>query len=205
MASRRTSFRLSIIIRRLLLTSFLTFSKLEPIACSDRGSGSVLSRRSAHYADASFFVMTIFRFPPMFRCSRSTSVACSFIRIATRTHSVFAPGCQIPPDFLVPRGVGARSAAPSASISARRSNRRNWWARSIIAPESPQQSQTRSFAASARQNATRFALNPRKDDDGNDMTLEMTPRAAKVEKSLDSCKPYGTRLTHSVSSDCPTS
>jgi len=38
----------------------------------------------------------------------------------------------------------------------------------------------RLFSTSPRPRQTEVVLNPRKDDDGNDLTLEITPRAANV-------------------------
>jgi hypothetical protein len=43
---------------------------------------------------------------------------------------------------------------------------------------------TKPFAHTARRGYTQAVYNPQQDEDGNDMTLEITPRAAKVREII---------------------
>ncbi|GFP58927.1 iron-sulfur cluster assembly 2 homolog, mitochondrial [Trichoderma asperellum] len=103
------------------------------------------------------------------RCANGASAARSFVQLAKRRYSTANTHAQQTPlEFLVPR---------KASHSGRRVS---------IAPVSRssalsigRQSTTRSFTASAPRLATICVQNPLKDEDGKDMVLEITSRAAQ--------------------------
>jgi len=127
------------------------------------------------------------------RCLRlanahTTSAAASFLQIAPRRcfQSSSAPLL----DFL----------APQAQLS--------MWSphstRSYNQPRELHQSRKqRCFSTTGRRKATKAIVNATKDDDGNEMLLDITPRAAKVHtRSPFSFAPLGVRISlMSVHSD----
>ncbi|CAH0018111.1 unnamed protein product [Clonostachys rhizophaga] len=101
------------------------------------------------------------------RCTRSPSTARSFINIAIRRYSSTTASAQksSPPlDFLVPRWAPSpniRTAVPqSYKLVVRHDSRR-------------------AFATTIPRPTTVCVKNPVKDEDGSEMMLEITPRAAK--------------------------
>jgi hypothetical protein len=111
------------------------------------------------------------------QCTRTSSAARSFLLLARRTYSSVAAQTSLaappPLEFLVPRCALPR-AASRKSPSSIRSPAFN--ASRFIPATMPR----RGFTATAFQRATVCVQNPQKDEDGNDMMLEITPRAAKV-------------------------
>ncbi|KAK7213414.1 hypothetical protein V2G26_020592 [Clonostachys chloroleuca] len=101
------------------------------------------------------------------RCTRSPSTARSFINIAIRRYSSTTTPAQksSPPlDFLVPRW------APSSNVR-------------TAVPQSfkflVRHDSRRAFATTIPRPGTVCVKNPVKDEDGSEMMLEITPRAAK--------------------------
>ncbi|KAF4975129.1 hypothetical protein FZEAL_8044 [Fusarium zealandicum] len=115
------------------------------------------------------------------RCANAQSTAKSFLQLARRTYSTPAAHSSTPLEFLVPRcappstirASDIASAASRSHINASADNlRRSWGFKS-------RPSSMRTFSTSAVRQQTRAILNPQKDEDGNDMLLEITARAAK--------------------------
>jgi hypothetical protein len=91
--------------------------------------------------------------------STSSSVARAFLQLTPRRYLSNTPLPIL--DFLL----------PSVPVSALR---HGWTSkRSYIQTN-------RAFTSSARRQQTTVIVNPRKDDDGNDMHIEITPRASNV-------------------------
>lgn len=91
--------------------------------------------------------------------SSPSSAARAFLQLAPRRYFQTAP----PLDFLLP-------SIPSTSI--RRGRRTQ--------PSVLKTQPSRTFTSSPIRRATHVVVNPKKDDDGNDMTVEITPRASNV-------------------------
>ncbi|KJZ73780.1 hypothetical protein HIM_06898 [Hirsutella minnesotensis 3608] len=118
-----------------------------------------------------------------FRCANSASAARSFIQIANRGYSVSATRTPVALEFLVPRSYRnpASRRAPSYRANCK------------LPASLSRPFQRRTFSASISRNATKVTLNPRQDEDGNEMMLEITPRAAKVSSIAERFR--DTRLT----------
>ncbi|KAH7308172.1 hypothetical protein B0I35DRAFT_413516 [Stachybotrys elegans] len=111
--------------------------------------------------------------PP--RCTNPASATRSFVQIVSRNYSALQSSTQL--DFLLPRCFSTTTMRrrcvysrfhPTETITASH------------APLKPSASRlARTFTTSAPRNATVCARNPLKDEDGKDMILEITPRAAK--------------------------
>ncbi|KAM0451631.1 hypothetical protein ACHAPV_009870 [Trichoderma viride] len=103
------------------------------------------------------------------RCADGASAARSFVQLAKRRYSTATSQVQQTPlEFLVPRKAshfGPRSSISPASRSSALSIGR--------------QTASRPFSASASRLATICVQNPQKDEDGKDMVLEITSRAAQ--------------------------
>jgi hypothetical protein len=93
--------------------------------------------------------------------SNPSSAARAFLQLAPRRYPQTTPQPIL--DFLLP-------SIPSTSI-------RNGSAGKLVFSK-PQLSRT--FTSSSVRQATSVVVNPKKDDDGNDMTVEITPRASDV-------------------------
>lgn len=91
------------------------------------------------------------------RCSSASSAARSFLAVASRSHATTRPAAN-PLEFLLPRCALAATMPAFA----------------------PRAVPMRSFSISATRQATVCVRNPVKDEDGKEMTMEITPRAAKV-------------------------
>ncbi|KAL6890962.1 hypothetical protein GGI43DRAFT_425406 [Trichoderma evansii] len=103
------------------------------------------------------------------RCADGASAARSFVQLAKRRYSTANPHVQQTPlEFLVPRKASQFGRRVSIVPTSRSS------ALSI-----GQQTTSRSFTASASRLATICVQNPLKDEDGKDMVLEITSRAAQ--------------------------
>ncbi|KAF5009587.1 hypothetical protein FDECE_4191 [Fusarium decemcellulare] len=121
-------------------------------------------------------------------CAHAQSTARSFIQLARRSYSTPASQSSAPLDFLVPRCAPpstirttelSAAASRTNAHSGSRSLRRPWGIK--LQPLA-----RRSFATSTARQQTRAILNPQKDEDGNDMMLEITERAAKrLSKIMD--------------------
>lgn len=127
-------------------------------------------------------------------CANAPSAARSFIQLARRSYSTAAASqSSTPLEFLVPRCAPSPLRVTEVSTTAsrihmhtRNSNSPRWlWRSNLHAPT------VRAFSTSAARQQTRAILNPQEDEDGNEMMLEITERAAKV------CCVKGMLLTNS--------
>ncbi|RCI16659.1 hypothetical protein L249_3292 [Ophiocordyceps polyrhachis-furcata BCC 54312] len=114
-----------------------------------------------------------------FHCAQRTTVARTFVQLASRCHFTTTAWPTTTKsfeslDFLFPRGAVRARGLHTASRPRLKISRSGDLSADIASPRL----QHRSFVASATRNATKCVLHPRKDDDGNDMKLEITPRAA---------------------------
>ncbi|RFU79555.1 iron sulfur cluster assembly-related [Trichoderma arundinaceum] len=115
------------------------------------------------------------------RCADGASAARSFVQLAKRRYSTTTAHVQQTPlEFLVPRGA-SRSSRLRATVTPSQFGHRI-----SVTPVSKSsalsigwQPTNRSFSASAARLATICVQNPLKDEDGKDMVLEITPRAAQ--------------------------
>ncbi|KAK2050864.1 iron-sulfur cluster assembly accessory protein [Colletotrichum somersetense] len=113
------------------------------------------------------------------RCAHAPSSANIFIQLARRTNptsnhpapilSVFVPRWKSM--TTATRGFGTSRKCCSENTPRRSLPRR--YVRTMV------QQQTRAFTASAARGRTRCAWNPKKDEDGQEMKLEITDRAGK--------------------------
>ncbi|KAL7802101.1 hypothetical protein V8C44DRAFT_345956 [Trichoderma aethiopicum] len=114
-------------------------------------------------------------------CIDGASAAKSFIQLAKRRYSV-APlhAQQTPLEFLIPRRVSQASRLQNVSSSARYGQRLliTQVSRASVLPV-VRNTSSRSFTASAARLATICVRNPVKDEEGKEMKLEITPRAAQ--------------------------
>ncbi|KAF9771068.1 hypothetical protein IL306_011286 [Fusarium sp. DS 682] len=108
-------------------------------------------------------------------CANTQSTATSFIQLARRSYATTTQS-STPLEFLTPRCTpSSRLRAPQITIARSRAYphlRRSW-------DFKLKETATRQFSTSAVRQKTRAILNPQKDEDGNEMTLEITERAAK--------------------------
>ncbi|KAM0223050.1 hypothetical protein ACHAPA_008681 [Fusarium lateritium] len=117
-------------------------------------------------------------------CANAQSTVASFIQLARRSYSTKAAQASAPLEFLVPRCTppfGLRVPQLYASHSRVYDHpRRSLDSRS-------HEIATRQFSTSAIRQKTRAILNPQQDEDGNEMLLEITDRAAKkrLNKIMD--------------------
>ncbi|KAM0352429.1 hypothetical protein ACHAPU_002096 [Fusarium lateritium] len=116
-------------------------------------------------------------------CANAQSTATSFIQLARRSYSTSAAQSSAPLEFLVPRCTspfGLR--APQSYIASSRAYthpRRSW-------PSRSREMAAQQFSTSAIRQKTRAMLNPQQDEDGNEMVLEITDRAAtRLNKIMD--------------------
>ncbi|KAI0883353.1 uncharacterized protein GGS22DRAFT_29311 [Annulohypoxylon maeteangense] len=149
--------------------------------------------------------------PPLpMRCVRTSSLANIFVRlINSSSPSPVCSNSSILELLLPPRTRAFHLVAASASASrdVRQSQPgalRNRGSRNIR-PRSSSGRNTvasrRPFSATALWRKTQVVHNPQKDDDGNDMVLEITPRAAhRLSKIMDSDKNPHLALRISVES-----
>ncbi|KAF5021551.1 hypothetical protein F66182_6408 [Fusarium sp. NRRL 66182] len=109
-------------------------------------------------------------------CANAQSTATSFIQLVRRSYSTTATQSSAPLEFLVPRCTpSSKLQTPRIHFTQPRTYAipgRSW---SFI----PRETATRAFSTSAIRQKTRAILNPQKDEDGNEMMLEITERAAK--------------------------
>ncbi|KAJ4260667.1 [4Fe-4S] proteins maturation [Fusarium torreyae] len=116
-------------------------------------------------------------------CANAQSTATSFIQLARRSYSSTATQSSAPLEFLVPRCTplsGFRAPQISSTHSRTYSHSSQPW--SFI----PRGKATRQFSTSAIRQKTRAILNAQQDEDGNEMLLEITERAAKrLNKIMD--------------------
>ncbi|KAI5457822.1 hypothetical protein BGZ63DRAFT_427850 [Mariannaea sp. PMI_226] len=114
------------------------------------------------------------------RCENAASVARSFLQIANRSYySSSTAHASKPLDFLIPTSVTSSAPRnPQHSISFLRSHtyKAKLGQSQSLAIRIPSK---RCFSVSAIRQQTRPILNSPKDEEGNDMMLEITPRAAK--------------------------
>lgn len=123
-------------------------------------------------------------------CAKGASAARSFIRIAKRGCATAATQSSAPLEFLLPRAItktNAHTAFPLHSSSHHLST--CYSIRKLAISYPGQQPQRRTFAITASRRATTCVLNPQTDEDGNEIMLEITPRAAKVHTHAMECAP----------------
>ncbi|KAK7398181.1 [4Fe-4S] proteins maturation [Neonectria punicea] len=115
------------------------------------------------------------------RCSNAPSAARSFLQLAHRSYSSTTAPSSSPLEFLLPRCTPP-SISRNAQISAA-SSRAHVHARNINLGRSREFTVRvplrRHFSSSSAWQQTRSIFNTQKDKDGNEMMLEITPRAAK--------------------------
>ncbi|KAH7244327.1 uncharacterized protein BKA55DRAFT_573657 [Fusarium redolens] len=108
-------------------------------------------------------------------CANAQSTATSFIQLARRSYTT-APQTSTPLEFLIPRyTLSSRRRNPQITIAQSRIYahlRRSWDLKS-------KGTATRQFSTTTIRQKTRAILNPQQDEDGNEMMLEITERAAK--------------------------
>ncbi|KAL2020846.1 hypothetical protein VTK56DRAFT_7939 [Thermocarpiscus australiensis] len=126
---------------------------------------------------------------PQLRCPNPPATARLFIQLSMRNRPV-ERGLPIldlllplPARSMGPLSVRAHRAVSSAATSSARTSR-SWRGALSDSPlprtrTTPLSPATRAFSASPTWRATRAIFNPQVDDDGKEMTLEITPRAAK--------------------------
>ncbi|KPM39638.1 hypothetical protein AK830_g6930 [Neonectria ditissima] len=119
------------------------------------------------------------------RCSNAPSAARSFLQLANRSFSSTTAPSSSPLEFLLPRCVPS-SAIRSPRISSA-SSRAYTHAQNVNLAR-PREfavpiTSRRHFSSSSARQQTRNILNAQKDEDGNEMMLEITPRAAKKRLS----------------------
>lgn len=100
--------------------------------------------------------------------SSSSSAVFSFLQLAPRRQHIHIPSTPLF-DFLAPRLQTTTTARSTGTTLQPRQN-------GGTAPRGGK----RGFAYTARRQETRAILNPQKDEDGKDMGIEITPRAASV-------------------------
>ncbi|KAG6010210.1 hypothetical protein E4U21_007687 [Claviceps maximensis] len=116
-------------------------------------------------------------------CANGASSAASlFLRIANRGYSTAATQRPSAPlEFLLPLALAKTNSC--AAYILRPSRNQHAACPSIRKPTphqfSIQRSQQRAFTATATQKATTCVLNPQKDEEGKQLMLDITPRAAK--------------------------
>ncbi|UKZ79421.1 hypothetical protein TrVFT333_007174 [Trichoderma virens FT-333] len=115
------------------------------------------------------------------RCTDSASAARSFVQLAKRRYSVATAHVQQTPlEFLIPRGASHSSRLRATRIYSQFGNGISVTPVSNVSVLSiRRQPNSRSFTASAARLATICIQNPVKGEDGKDMMLEITSRAAK--------------------------
>ncbi|KID88438.1 FeS cluster biogenesis [Metarhizium guizhouense ARSEF 977] len=114
-------------------------------------------------------------------CANGASAARSFIQIAKRGYSTAAARSSAPLEFLLPRTVSTTHCHAAFLLRSTKTTRTGSASlRGTPFSGGLRQSQKRTFTATASRQATVCVLNPQKDEDGNEMMLEITPRAAKV-------------------------
>ncbi|WZH43232.1 Fe-S_biosyn domain-containing protein [Fusarium acuminatum] len=116
-------------------------------------------------------------------CANAQSTVSSFIQLARRSHSTKAAQASAPLEFLVPRCTPPFGLqAPQLYVT---HSRTHIHPRRSLDPRSHEIS-ARQFSTSAIRQKTRAILNPQQDEDGNEMLLEITDRAAKrLNKIMD--------------------
>ncbi|KAL6814643.1 hypothetical protein V8C43DRAFT_288221 [Trichoderma afarasin] len=115
------------------------------------------------------------------RCTESASAARSFVQLAKRRYSVATAHVQQTPlEFLIPRGASHSSRLRTIRVSPQFGNGISMAPvpRTSVLSISRQPT-SRSFTASATRLATICVQNPVKGEDGNEMKLEITSRAAQ--------------------------
>ncbi|KAJ0166407.1 Iron-sulfur cluster assembly 2 -like protein, mitochondrial [Colletotrichum tanaceti] len=122
--------------------------------------------------------------PASLRCVRATSSANIFVQLARRTTpatnapapilSVLVPRWKpaTTTTMITPAAFGASRKYSSNVFSPRGSSRKRYTRMTV-------QQQTRAFTASTTRRQTRCAWNPKKDEDGQEMKLDITDRAGK--------------------------
>ncbi|TKW50846.1 Iron-sulfur cluster assembly 2 -like protein, mitochondrial [Colletotrichum tanaceti] len=122
--------------------------------------------------------------PASLRCVRATSSANIFVQLARRTTpatnapapilSVLVPRWKpaTTTTMITPAAFGASRKYNSNVFSPRGSSRKRYTRMTV-------QQQTRAFTASTTRRQTRCAWNPKKDEDGQEMKLDITDRAGK--------------------------
>lgn len=113
--------------------------------------------------------------PPL-RCANAPAPASLFVQLSMRrtAQSPILADVLLPLRARAHHGVARRIATAPAAASV---SKTQWRARQSL---SSSQSNKRLFTTTAPRKATHTLFNPQNDEDGNEMVLEITERAAKV-------------------------
>ncbi|WXC43164.1 hypothetical protein QX201_002930 [Fusarium graminearum] len=109
-------------------------------------------------------------------CANAQSTVNSFMQLARRSYTTATAQSSAPLEFLVPRctpPTGLRTSGLAINRSRTYAHSRWSWSYKL------RETATRQFSTSAVRQKTRAILNPQQDEDGNEMMLEITDRAAK--------------------------
>ncbi|KAF5235661.1 hypothetical protein FAUST_6946 [Fusarium austroamericanum] len=109
-------------------------------------------------------------------CANAQSTVNSFMQLARRSYTTATAQSSAPLEFLVPRctpPTGLRTSGLAINRSRTYTHSRRSWSYKL------RETATRQFSTSAVRQKTRAILNPQQDEDGNEMMLEITDRAAK--------------------------
>ncbi|TWU74952.1 [4Fe-4S] proteins maturation [Metarhizium rileyi] len=115
-------------------------------------------------------------------CVNGASAARSFIQIARRGYSTSSSRSWAPLDFLLPQTSSTANYHAfflSRSTGTARTGSTGGPSQAARLNGALRQPQKRTFTATASRRATVCILNPQTDEDGKEMMLEITPRAAK--------------------------
>lgn len=132
-----------------------------------------------------FWLTFIIQFTIMahLHCMHASCTANPFVQLARRSYSIRTAQVTAPLEFLVPRCTSLSKAQRIKSPFTS--------SQFIVSPQSPRTRRRlarafefdmprRAFSTTLTRQQTRAILNPQRDEDGNEMMLEITDRAAKV-------------------------
>ncbi|KAL4725555.1 [4Fe-4S] proteins maturation [Fusarium chlamydosporum] len=119
-------------------------------------------------------------------CANAQSTVKSFVQFARRSYSTVTAQPSAPLEFLIPRctppATGLRASTHVVNRYGTHAHSRRPWGYHL------RENGTRQFSTSAIRQKTRAILNPQQDEDGNEMMLEITDRAAKTQTTANSGK-----------------
>ncbi|KAF5000703.1 hypothetical protein FGRMN_1544 [Fusarium graminum] len=120
---------------------------------------------------------------PRIHCANAQSTATSFVQLARRSYSASAAQTSAPLEFLVPRCTSPFGLQAPQSLVTRS---RVYAPPKLSWPSRSRETMARQFSTSTFRQKTRATLNPQQDEDGNEMVLEITDRAAtRLNKIMD--------------------